>query len=106
MVITLEPQVTKALETRHNVTPSNEYSEFISFWIDWFDLPASKTLLQVIPCRAVLNHPFFGLLTSVHIYRKDHRCDTLGVYWPSHVFTFYFHLFIGMGTSLIMYIKV
>lgn len=66
----------------------------------------SKTLLQVIPYRAVLNHPFFGLLTSVHIYRKDHRCDTLGVYWPSHVFTFYFHLFIGMGTSLIMYIKV
>ena len=54
----------------------------------------SKALLQVIPCREVLNHTFFGLLTSVHIYRKDHRCDTLGVFWPvmSSLFIFIYLL--------------
>ena len=54
----------------------------------------SKALLQVIPCRAVLNHPFFGLFISVHIYRKDHRYDTLGVFWPvmSSLFIFIYLL--------------
>ena len=51
MVITSEPQVTKALEPRLNVTPSNEYSEFISFWIDWFDLPAVQGTLTSYPLQ-------------------------------------------------------
>ena len=57
MVITLEPQVTKALETRHNVTPSNEYSEFISFWIDWFNLPAVQDTLTSYPLQSSSKPP-------------------------------------------------
>ena len=64
-----------------SISPSNEYSRFISFRIDWFDLLAVqetlKCLLQhnlkasVLWCSAF----FMVQLTSTHDYWKNHSFD-------------------------------
>ena len=57
------------------ISPSSEYSELISFRIDWFDLFAVKGLSGVFYSTTVGKHQIFGLsllygptLTSVHNY--------------------------------------
>jgi len=40
-------------------SPSNEYSDLISFRIDWFDLLAAKGLPRVFFSTTVLRHQFF-----------------------------------------------
>ena len=59
-----------------SISPSNEYSGFISFRIDWFDL------LAVLSNTTVQNHQFLALslpngpaLTSIHDYWKNHSFD-------------------------------
>ena len=65
-----------------SISPSNEYSESISFRINWFDLLAVqetlKSLLQhhsskasVLPCSAF----FVVTLTSIYGYWKTHSFD-------------------------------
>ena len=65
------------------ISPLNEYSEFISFKIDWFDLLAVqgtlKNLLQhhsskasILWCSGLLYSP---TLTSVHDCWKNHSLD-------------------------------
>ena len=44
-------QVAKVLEFYFSTSPSNEYSELVSFRIDWFDLPAVQGTL-----KSVLQH--------------------------------------------------
>ena len=69
-------------------SPSNEYSWFICFRIDWFDIPAVqgtlKSLLQhynlktsVLRCSAF----FSPTLTSIHDYWKNHCFDYMDFYW-------------------------
>jgi len=75
-----------------SISPLNEYSGFISFRIDWFDLCAVqgtlKSLLQHHNSKAsILQHlVFFGTfsallspygptLTSIHDYWKNHSFD-------------------------------
>ena len=64
-------------------SPSNEYSELISFRIDWFDLLAEqgtlKSLLQHYSFESI-NSSVLSLLegstlTSVHDYWKNHSSD-------------------------------
>ena len=50
---------------RFSISPSNEYSELISFRIDWFDLPASKGLSTVFTNNTVQKHQFFGAQPSL-----------------------------------------
>ena len=42
-----------------SISPSNEYSELISFRIDWFDLLVSKGLSRVFSRTTVQKHQFF-----------------------------------------------
>ena len=55
------------------ISPSNEYSGLISFWIDWFDLLASqgtlKSLLQHHSLKAlILQHSAFLMVQLSHPY--------------------------------------
>ena len=65
-----------------SISPSNEYSELISFRMDWFDLLAVqgtlKSLLQ--PQFKSINSLLLSLLygptlTSIHVYWKNHSFD-------------------------------
>ena len=64
-----------------SISPSNEYSEQISFRIDWFDLAVQGTLKSLLQCvslkASILQHsPFFMVqLTSVHDHWKNHSFD-------------------------------
>ena len=79
-----------------SISPSNEYSGFISFRIDWFDLlvvqGTLKSFLQhhsskasILRCSA-----FFCCLalTSVHDYWKNHSFDYMDLCWQSNVSAF------------------
>ena len=57
----------------YSVSPSNEYSGFISYRIDWFDLLAVQgTLSRVFSSTAVQKHQFFStqpsLWSNFHIH--------------------------------------
>ena len=66
-----------------SISPSNEYSGFISFRMDWLDLLAVqgtlKSVLQHHSSKALIFHcsAFFivQLLTSTHDYWKNHSFD-------------------------------
>ena len=65
-----------------SISPSNEYSGLISFWMDWFDLLAVQGTL-----KSILQHhsssinflalSFFNspILTSIHDYWINHSFD-------------------------------
>ena len=50
-----------------SISPSNEYSELISFRIDWFDLLAVQGLSRVFSNTTVQNHQFFSAQSNSHI---------------------------------------
>ena len=62
-----------------SISPSNEYSELISFRMDWLDLLA----VQVFSNSTVQKHQIFRaqlslyspILTSIHDYWKSHSFD-------------------------------
>ena len=75
-----------------SISPSNEYSGLISFWIQWFDLPAVqrtlKSLLQHHNSKTI-NSSTISLLygptfTSVHDYWKNRSFD-YAICWHSDV---------------------
>ena len=58
---------------RFSISPSSEYSGFISFRIDWFDLPAVqgtlKSLLQHHNLKAsIFRHSAFFMVQLSHLY--------------------------------------
>ena len=83
-----------------SINPSNEYSGFISFRIEWFDLLAVqgtlKSLLQHHSWKASilwrsaffmvqLSHPS---LTSIHDYWKNHSFEHMGLRQQSNISAF------------------
>ena len=69
-----------------NISPSNEYSELISFRMDWLDLLAFqrslKSLLQhhsskasILQCLVFCFCFYIPTLTSIHDYWKNHSFD-------------------------------
>ena len=48
-----------------NTSPSNEYSELISFRMDWLDLLAVQGLSRVFSNTTVQKHQFFGAQLSL-----------------------------------------
>ena len=49
-----------------NISPSNEYSGFISFRVDWFDLLAVQgTLRSLLQHHTIQKHLFFGAQFSL-----------------------------------------
>ena len=78
-----------------SLSPSNEYSGLISFWMDWFDLllvqRTLKRLLQHHSSKAsILQHSAFFIvqLTSIHDYWKNHSLDQTDLCWQSNVSAF------------------
>ena len=66
-------QVAKVLELQLQISPSNEYSELISFRIDWFDLLAVQgtleSLLQHHSSKAsILRCSAFSMVQFLHPY--------------------------------------
>ena len=73
-----------------SISPSNEYSELISFGFDWFDLLAVqgtlRSLLQNHNSKAsILNGP---TLTFIRDYWKNHSFDYTHFCWQGDVSVF------------------
>ena len=73
-----------------SINLSSEYSGFISFRIDWLDLPAvqgtSKSFLQYHSSKVSIFQPsdLYGpTLTSIHDYWKNHSFDYTHMCWQS-----------------------
>ena len=72
-----------------SISPSNEYSELISFRMDWFDHFAVqrtlKSLLQHHSSKAlILRHSAFFMVQLSHLYmtaRKLHHLGSPGLGW-------------------------
>ena len=66
-----------------SISPSNEYSRLISFWIDWLDLLAVQgTLKECSPTpqfksisSSVLSFLYSPTLTFIYDYWKNHSFD-------------------------------
>ena len=78
-----------------NISPPNEYSELISFRIDWFDVLAVqgilKSLFQHHSLKAlILQHclPYGPTLTLVQDYWKSHSFDYTDLCRQSGISTF------------------
>ena len=78
-----------------SISPSNEYSGFISFRIDWFGLLAVKGSLKVFSSTTVGKHQSFGAqhylwstLISAHDYWKNHSFDYMDFCWQNDVSAF------------------
>ena len=78
-----------------SISLSSDYSQLISFRIDWFDLLAVQGTLRVFSSTTVRKHQFFHLsllygpsLTSIHDYWKHHSFDYTDLCWQSDVSTF------------------
>ena len=79
------------------ISAFNEYSGWISFRIDWFDLLAFrgtlKSLLQDHSSKASWHSAFFffflnSALTSIHDYWKTHNLDHMGLCQQSDISVF------------------
>ena len=79
-----------------SISPSNEYSEFISFTIDSFDLHAVQgTLKESSPAlqfksisSSVLNLLYGPTLTSIQDYWEKHSFDSMDLLKQSDVYAF------------------
>ena len=58
-----------------SISPSNEYSGLISFWIDRFDLLPSKGLSRVFSSTTVQKYQFFSAQPS--LWSSSHICTWL-----------------------------
>ena len=71
-----------------SISPSNEYSELISFRIDWFDLLAVQETLESSPAPQfesinylVLSLLYGPALTSIYDYWKNNSFDYMDICW-------------------------
>ena len=89
-------QAAKYWSFSFSISPSNEYSRFISFRMDWFDLLAVqgtlKRLLQRYNSRAsILWHSAFFMVQLSHLYmttRKNHSIDYTDLCQQSEISAF------------------
>ena len=65
-----------------SISPPNEYSGLVSFWIDWFHLFAVQGILESSPTpqtksisSSALSFLYSPTLTSIHDYWKNHSFD-------------------------------
>ena len=73
------------LQLQVSISPSNEYSGFISFGIDWFDLLAVqetlRSLLQHHSLKAsILQHSAFFIVQPSHLYVTTRRNIALTIW--------------------------
>ena len=85
-----------------SISPSNEYSELISFRMDWLDLLAVqgtlKSLLQhQSPKASIFQRSAFFIVQLSHPYMtwKNHSFDQTDLCWQSNVSTFSYAVQVG-----------
>ena len=78
-----------------SISPSNEYSGVISFWIDWLDLCSPRDSQESSPAPQFKNISSLAVsllydstLTSIHDYWKNHSFDYMNLCWQSDVSVF------------------
>ena len=79
-----------------SISPSNEYSELISFRIDWFDLLAVQGILKHLlqhhnSKESILQHLVFFMVQFSHLYmttKKNHSFDCMDICRQSDVSAF------------------
>ena len=78
-----------------SISPSSEYSELISFRIDWLDIRAGQGTLKSPPSlqfesinSSVLSLIYGPTLTSIHDYWKNHSFDYIDFCWQGDVSAF------------------
>ena len=73
-----------------SISTSNEYSQLISFRIDWFDFLAVQGTLKSLEGMNSLTLSIFycPALTSIHDYWKNHSLDYRNICQQSNVSTF------------------
>ena len=76
-------QVAKILNFSLSISPRNEYSESISFKIDWFDLLAVQGTLRVFLNTTVQKHHSLAL-SNLYSPNLTFICD----YWKYHSFDY------------------
>ena len=70
-----------------SISPSNEYSEMVSFRIDWFDLAVQGTLKSLLQHHSQKHQLFstqpslWSTLTPIHDYWKKHSFDYRDLCW-------------------------
>ena len=85
------------------ISPSSEYSELISFRIDWFDLlevqETLKSLLQHHSSKAsILWHSvsWFNCHICTWLLEKNHSFDYMDLCWQSNVLAFFIY-YLGLS---------
>ena len=78
-------QVAKVLEFHFRISPSNEYSELISFRIDWFDLFAiQKTLEDLLQLQNLkasnIWHLVFFIVQLLYLYMATRKTIALNIW--------------------------
>ena len=68
-----------------SISPSNEYSELISFRIDWFDLPAVQGILKSLPQQhssktSILQSSAFFIVQLSHPYMTTGKTVALTIW--------------------------
>ena len=86
-------QVTKYWSFSFNISSSNEYSELISFRMDWLDLLAVQHHSSPTPQFKSINSLVLSFLcsptlTSIHDHWKNHSLDKTDLCWQSNVSAF------------------
>ena len=77
-----------------SISPSNEYSELISFRMDWYDLLRVQGTLKPFLTQfkginlSVLSFLYGPTLTSIHDYWKNHSFDYMDICQQSNVSVF------------------
>ena len=83
-----------------SISPSNEYSELISFRMNWLDLLAVQQTQESSPTpqfksinSSALSFLYGPTLTSIHEYQKTHGFDQMDLCQQSNVSAFFVCLF-------------
>ena len=91
----LQHQWPKYWSFSFSISPSSEYSELISFRIDWLNLLAGQGTLKSSPSpqfksisSSVLSLIYGPALTSIHDYWKNHSFDYIDFCWQGDVSAF------------------
>ena len=86
---------TKYWSFSFNISPSNEYSELISFRMDLLDLLAVQGTQESSPKlqfqsmnSSALSFLYSSTLTSIHHYWKNHNFDKMGLCQQSNAYAF------------------
>ena len=90
-----------------SISTSNEYSELISFRIDWLDLLAVQVTLQSLLKTPrfkrinslALSFLYSPTLTSIHNYWKYHSFDQMDFCWQTNVSAFQYAVQVGHSFS-------